>query len=122
MQSPLFDIELLYWLYDSDYQERKAIEFHDICAYLKVPTVDLSFLWSNMDPLHADLVNCCLSLYVLSFIHSYHPIEKATSPSPTLGTECLPKDGKTFVSFIKSDGLYWNQRLLQPPRQHQASG
>lgn len=66
MKSNLMDLELLYWLTDSDYQERKAIEFSDICSFVKIPAVDLSLLWSNMDPIFFDLTVNCLLLYVLS--------------------------------------------------------
>lgn len=64
MKSQLMDLELLYWLFDSDYQERKAVEFNDICSYLKVPSVDLQTLWSNMDPVFGELLDCCMAIYV----------------------------------------------------------
>lgn len=71
MKSQLMDLELLYWLVDSDYQERKAVEFHDICSSMKVPTIDLQSLWQNMDPVLGELTSCCMTLYVFLIIH-YH--------------------------------------------------
>ena len=64
MKTSFQDLEILYWLADSDYHDSQNYSFTDICSLLHLPSFDFSQLLTNMKDQLNQLLSLCLAVLV----------------------------------------------------------